>query len=55
MALLLNPTYFGTDSLNDLSSYIIPLPSNYIERLNSLEENLYATWDPKEDLGDEIK
>lgn len=39
----------------DLRRVQTALPQTAIARLDVLEEALYSAWDPKEDLGDDIK
>lgn len=54
MGVLVKPS-FVRDSRSSLARTQSRLPQAVMSRLDSLEEGLYSTWDPKEDLGDDIK
>lgn len=54
MGVLMKPSYLD-DPRCDLHRLQMSLPRDTVSRLDALEEGLYSTWDPKEDLGDDIK
>ena len=54
MGILVNPQ-LCLDPRFDIRRAQTALPLTAIARLDGLEEGLYSAWDPKEDLGDDIK
>lgn len=55
MGIYTQPTHFCDPQIHNTNSLRSRLSEDVMARLNALEEGLYSAWDPKEDLGDDIK